>query len=71
MLEKIDLDPIILSKQANQGCTIIEKLESNADVSSAIILLTSDNIGREKMKLQKNHTHDKMLYLKLVILLAD
>ena len=47
-LEKIDLDPIILSEQANQGRTIIEKLESNADVSSAIILLTSDGIGRGK-----------------------
>lgn len=47
-LEKMDLDPIILSEQANQGSTIIEKLESNSDVSSAIILLTSDDLGREK-----------------------
>ena len=47
-LEKIDLDPIIFNEQANQGRTIIEKLESNADASLAIILLTSDDIGREK-----------------------
>lgn len=54
-LEKLDLAPIILSEQAKQGRTIIEKLESNSDVSSAIILLTTDDLGREK-----NETTEKL-----------
>jgi predicted nucleotide-binding protein len=44
-LDRIDLKPIILHEQANQGKTIIEKFEAHADVGFAIILLTPDDVG--------------------------
>lgn len=47
-LERIDLEPIILSEQANEGLTIIEKFERHSHVSFAIILLTADDLGRVK-----------------------
>jgi predicted nucleotide-binding protein len=44
-VEKLDLEPIILSERPNQGRTIIEKFEAHSDVGYAIILLTPDDIG--------------------------
>lgn len=44
-LSKLDLEPIILHEQPNQGRTIIEKFESHADVDFAVILLTPDDRG--------------------------
>lgn len=45
-LEKLDLNPIILHEQPNQGKTLIEKLETHsASVDFAIILLTPDDKG--------------------------
>ena len=44
-LEGLELAPIILHEQANQGRTIIEKLEGHARVGFAIALLTPDDIG--------------------------
>lgn len=44
-IEKIDLAPIILSEQPNEGRTIVEKFEAHADVAFAIVLLTPDDIG--------------------------
>jgi predicted nucleotide-binding protein len=44
-LDRIDLKPIILHEQANQGKTIIEKFEAHADVGFAIVLLTPDDFG--------------------------
>ncbi len=49
-VEKLGFTPIILHEQANQGRTIIEKFEANADVCFAIILLTPDDIGGETGK---------------------
>jgi hypothetical protein len=49
------LNPIILHEQANQGKTLIEKLETNANVGYAFIILTPDDVGREnkaKLKLR-------------------
>lgn len=43
-------DPIILNEQANKGRTIIEKVEANADVGFAVVLLTPDDMGRAKDK---------------------
>lgn len=40
---KLDLNPVVLREQPNQGKTIIEKFESYADVGYAIALLTSDD----------------------------
>lgn len=48
LLLKLGLTPIILHEQANQGKTIIEKFETNANVSAAIILFTDDDVGRYK-----------------------
>jgi len=44
-IEKINLEPIILSEQPNEGRTIVEKFEAHADVAFAIVLLTPDDIG--------------------------
>lgn len=48
IVEKQGLEAIILSEQANQGKTIIEKIEENADVGAAICLFTGDDYGRAK-----------------------
>jgi predicted nucleotide-binding protein len=52
-ITKLGLTPIILHEQPNQGNTIIEKFEENADVAYAIALLTPDDVGAEK-NCQKN-----------------
>lgn len=45
LLHRIDVEPIILSFQANQGLTLIDKFEKYADVRYAIVLLTPDDFG--------------------------
>lgn len=47
-LGNIGFEPIILNEQANKGRTIIEKVEANADVGFAVVLLTPDDLGRAK-----------------------
>jgi hypothetical protein len=47
-LEQLSFDPIILHEQANQGRTIIEKIEAHSDVGFAVILLTPDDVGSLK-----------------------
>ncbi len=47
-LEGIGAKPIILFEQVGKSRTIIEKLEANSNVSFAIVLLTPDDIGKEK-----------------------
>lgn len=44
-LQRLGFEPIILRNQANQGQTIIEKLESNTDVPFAIVLYTACDHG--------------------------
>ncbi|HET6332086.1 MAG TPA: nucleotide-binding protein, partial [Polyangiales bacterium] len=44
-LAKLDLEPIILHEQPNQGRTVIEKFEGSADVDFAVVLLTPDDTG--------------------------
>ncbi len=48
LLEKQNIKAIILNEQVNQGKTIIEKFEKYSDVSSAICLFTSDDLGKEQ-----------------------
>lgn len=48
LIEKQEIEAIILSEQVNQGRTIIEKIEDYSDVDGAICLFTSDDIGRAK-----------------------
>jgi predicted nucleotide-binding protein len=45
-LLQIGFEPIILFEQANQGRTVIEKVETHGDVSFAVVLLTPDDVGR-------------------------
>lgn len=44
-IERIGFEAVILSEQANQGRTIIEKIEANHDVGFAVVLLTPDDVG--------------------------
>lgn len=44
-LEKIGFEAIILHEQANQGRTVIEKIEAYSDVGYAVVLLTPDDHG--------------------------
>ncbi|MDD2034238.1 nucleotide-binding protein [Pseudomonas sp. 39167] len=47
-LDRMDFEPIILHEQANQGRTIIEKVEAHGDVGFAVVLLTPDDEGSVK-----------------------
>jgi predicted nucleotide-binding protein len=48
-LGKLDLEPVILHEQADQGKTIIEKFEAHAaDVQCAVVILTTDDIASSK-----------------------
>ncbi len=49
-LTEIGLVPIILFEKTSGGLTLIEKLEQHSNVSSAIVLLTPDDIGAAKRK---------------------
>ena len=54
-LEKLNLEPVILHEQANEGRTIIEKFEEHAQAAFAVVLLTPDDAGaleNEKDKLR-------------------
>lgn len=44
-VRKLDLKPIVLHEQANEGKTIIEKIEAHSDVGFAIVLYTPCDIG--------------------------
>ncbi len=48
IIEKQDIEAIILSEKANKGRTIIEKFEDYSDVSGAICLFTADDLGKAK-----------------------
>jgi len=47
-LRKLGLDVVILKDEPNKGQTIIEKVESNADVGFAVVLLTGDDEGHQR-----------------------
>jgi predicted nucleotide-binding protein len=44
-LLKLGLEPIILDEEAARGRTLIEKLEGQAPLAFAVVLLTGDDIG--------------------------
>ena len=48
VIEKQGIEAVILSEQANQGRTIIEKFEANSDVGGAICLFTADDVAKAK-----------------------
>jgi len=49
MLEKLDLEPIVLREQPNRGATIIEKFEAYSTVGFAVVLMTSDDLGSKAL----------------------
>jgi predicted nucleotide-binding protein len=44
-LMKLDLEPVLLDEQPALGRTLIEKLESQAGLSFAVVILTGDDVG--------------------------
>jgi predicted nucleotide-binding protein len=53
-LGKLELEPIILHEQADQGRTIIEKFEAHAaDVQCAVVILTADDVASSKANLEQ------------------
>ena len=48
LLANQNIKPIVLETQANQGRTLIEKLEAHTDQDYAIVLLTPDDMGRSR-----------------------
>ena len=49
----IGLEAVILHEQANRGMTVPEKLEANGNVGYAVVLLTPDDLGREKSETEE------------------
>lgn len=45
VLEKLELQPIILHELANKGRTIIEKFEDHSSVAFAVVILSPDDMG--------------------------
>ena len=81
IVEKQGIETIILSEQANQGKTIIEKFEDNSDVGAAICLFTKDDIGKanggnEQPRARQNVVFEAGYFIgklgrKHIIILAD
>ena len=59
-VEKVGLNPIILSEQPNEGQTIIEKFEQHSNVGFAIVLLTGDDLGKVKTQSDDNYRARQM-----------
>ena len=64
LLEKLELEPIILHEQPNRGRTVIEKFENYSDVKFAVVLLTPDDVGaaREDAKNLKPRARQNVLF---------
>jgi predicted nucleotide-binding protein len=58
-IEKLGLEAIILHEQANQGMTIIEKIEAHTDVGFAIVLYTADDKGNTKVEADKGQLNTR------------
>ncbi len=52
-IKTLGLEPIILHQQANNGKTIIEKIEEHSDVGFGVVLYTPCDIGSTKDKQEK------------------
>lgn len=75
LMEKVGVEPIILSEQPNCGSTIIEKIEKNSDVGAAICLFTADDEckngtkrARQNVVLETGYFWGKLGRDKMVIL---
>lgn len=62
VIEKLELNPIILNELANNGKTIIEKFEKHSEVGFAIILMTDDDDGKAKAEIDlKNRARQNVI----------
>ncbi len=63
-LYSLELEPIVLHKQANGGTkSIIDKIERYSDVCCAIVLLTADDMGRgDKEKNYKKRARQNVIF---------
>lgn len=60
-VEKLGFEPIILHEQANQGRTIIEKIEAHSDVGFAVVLLTPDDFGARQGEAPKDRARQNVI----------
>ena len=56
-LEHLDLAPVLLEELPSEGRTLVEKVEANADVSYAVIILTPDDAGH--LKIEPDQVRDR------------
>lgn len=61
-LKSINLDPIVLHRQLDEGLTVIEKFEKHSEVTYAIILLTPDDIGFPISEIKKTEIERAIEY---------
>jgi len=63
-LERLGLEAIILHEQPDEGRTIIEKFEHYADVRSAVVLLTADDVAYPKADAtkQENRARQNVIF---------
>lgn len=47
-LKRLGLDPIVLNEKANQGMSILEKIERHSEVGFAVVIFSSDDLGASK-----------------------
>ena len=59
-LNKIELEPIVLHRQPDQGLTVIEKFERHSDVAFVVVLLTPDDVGYTQAELKKSESKRKI-----------
>lgn len=60
-VERLGFEPIILHEQANQGKTVIEKIEAHSDVGFAVVLLTPDDFGGKQGEEAKDRARQNVL----------
>ncbi|TWU23466.1 putative nucleotide-binding protein containing TIR-like domain protein [Novipirellula galeiformis] len=52
-LENLGLEAVILHERSSGGMTLIEKFEEHSDVAYAVVLMTPDDLGAAKAKVDK------------------
>lgn len=62
LLDKQGIEPIILHEQANQGATIIEKIEAHSDVQAVVCLFTTDDLGRNKSETEQPRARQNVVF---------
>ncbi len=61
LLDRVDLDPVVLQDQANRGKTVIEKFEQHAQVAAAVVILSSDDTGGKSAEDQRPRARQNVL----------